>query len=119
MTSTKTLAVGAAAAAFLASAAPASAAVKWLTCQLYDSTKNRVVHLNGAFPMGGTVDVDQNYADFLVAAKRQGEIDETSKTEGTCIMSKSEDEALRGVAGFVKHFKAQGAKEANIGFAPS
>lgn len=99
--------------------AASAASIKWLTCQFYDSTKNKVIHLNNAFAMGGAMDLDKTYAGFLVAAKTQGVIDETSKTEGTCILSKTEEEALGGVAGFVKHYKAMGAREGTIGFAPN
>ncbi len=116
---TKTIALGAVAAVVLGAPLPASAAIKWLTCQLYDSTKNRVVHLNSPYPTGGTINADLQYEGFLKAARHQNVIDEASKTEGACIVSNSEDEALGGVNGFVKHFKDMGAREATIGFAPS
>jgi hypothetical protein len=115
----KPLALGATVITLFASPVSASPTVKWLTCQFFDSAKNQVVHLKSAFPMGGTVDLDKNCAAFLVAAQHQGLSGETSKTEGVCLLSKSENEALVGVNGFVKCFKAQGAKERMIGFAPS
>ena len=120
MQPSKTFMLGAVAAALVAGPLPAAAgSVKWMTCQFYDSTKNQVIHLNNPFAMGGSVDLDKQYAGFLAAARYQDRIDETSKTEGTCVLSDSEDQAQEGVTGFVNHYKALGAREGTIGFAPN
>ena len=108
------LAVGGA--AFIPAQASARNDIAWLSCQLYDSVNNKVVHPNSTFSTAAGVNADNMYDKFLAQATRMGKIDATSKTEGTCVISDSVEEADRKTEQFVQHFKALGAKESWVTF---
>jgi len=86
----------------------------YVTCQVYQSERNRVLYTHpfAAFE----ADADSIYGDFLIQLKSDGYISDMAAVTGTCNWETSADAAASKTEGFKAHYSDNGASTMGVDF---
>jgi len=113
----KKLAMAAAAVLCLTLPAVAHARDGYMTCQLFESGKNRVVYTH---PFeADSADADAIYEQFLASVQDQGYVSDFSGVSGICNWEADEDTAAEKTENYKSHYEENGARVIGVPFSPS
>jgi len=88
----------------------------YMTCQLFESGKGRVIYTRPFEANGDSVDA--MYDAFVADMQGQGYLSDLSKASGACHWEADQAAAEQAAAGYRRHYTKDGARELGVPFAP-